>query len=248
MLAPDDDGAGRAAAQPGDRLGELALAVAGDAGDAEHLAGVHLQRHVVDGDLPAVTHRAEPANLQHGSAGRTGGAVGGQLDRTADHQVGELLARRGLRAHLAGDDAVAHHRDPVGERHHLVQLVRDEHQPLPGVGHPPQRGEQLVDLLGRQHGGRFVEHEQPRLVEHGLEDLDALALADRQLPDLGVRMDAELVLGAQLAEPIGDRPQPERPERVGPLSEGDVLGDGQRRHEHEVLVDHADAGGDGVAR
>ena len=108
------------------------------------------------------------------------GAVGDQLDRPTDHQVGELLTGRGLREHLAGDHAVAHHGDAVGERHHLVQLVGDEHEPAPGVGHPPQGGEQLVDLLRRQHRGRLVEDEQARLVEHRLEDLDPLTLADRR--------------------------------------------------------------------
>ena len=42
----------------------------------------------------------------------------------------------------------------------------------------------------------------------------------------------------------------ERPSgpRVDLDAEHDVLGDGEHRHEHEVLVDHADAGGDRVAR
>ena len=40
-----------------------------------------------------------------------------------------------------------------------------------------------------------------------------------------------------------------RPRAAGGLhAEHDVLGDGEHGHEHEVLVDHADAGGDGVAR
>ena len=42
--------------------------------------------------------------------------------------------------------------------------------------------------------------------------------------------------------------RPSDPNGLLALPEGDVLGDGERRDEHEVLVDHPDPGGDGVAR
>ena len=82
-----------------------------------------------------------------------------------------------------------------------------------------------------------------------LEDLDALLPADRQRPDLGVGVDLEAEPSAELEDPSRgllaieeDAP----PHRL--LAEDDVLGDGQDRHEHEVLVDHADAAGDRVGR
>ena len=41
--------------------------------------------------------------------------------------------------------------------------------------------EQALDLGRQQHRGRLVEHQQARLAHQALDDLDALALADRQV-------------------------------------------------------------------
>ena len=49
-----DDAAGSLGTHPHDRLDQLALAVALDAGDAEHLAGAHLEVEVGDGGDAAV--------------------------------------------------------------------------------------------------------------------------------------------------------------------------------------------------
>ena len=73
--------------------------------------------------------------------------------------------------------------------------------------------------------------------------------ADRQLADLRVRVDLEAELLAELADPAVGRLRVEE-DRVGHrlVAEDDVLGDGEDGDEHEVLVDHADAAGDGVGR
>ncbi len=238
--------------QPGERLGQLALAVAGHAGDAEHLAAAHGERDVVDRDRAALARHAQPGDDEAFGAEVDRSAVGNQLDRPPHHQVGELLATRRRRQHLAGDRAVAHDCDAVGERQHLVELVGDEHQAAARAGDAAQGSKQLLDLAGCQHRCRLVEHEQPRhSVEH-LEDLDALALADRQLPHVRRRIDVHLVGRAELREAGGDGIEARPAQRVaasvaaGVAPEGHVLGDRQRRHEHEVLVDHAHAGGDGV--
>ena len=72
------------------------------------------------------------------------------------------------------------HGDPVGDRHHLVQLVRDEDDRPALGGDLPQRQEQRVRLFGREHGGRLVEDEDACVLVEGVEDLDALLLADRR--------------------------------------------------------------------
>ncbi len=46
--AAERDAAGRRLAEPDERLDQLALAVALDAGDADDLAAVHGERHVVE--------------------------------------------------------------------------------------------------------------------------------------------------------------------------------------------------------
>ena len=85
--------------------------------------------------------------------------------------------------------------------HHLVELVADEDD-RGALGHEQaQRREQAVGFLGRQHGGRLVEHEHARAAVQRLQDLDALALAHRQAADARVRRDRQ-------AEALRDLQQP----------------------------------------
>ena len=50
--------------------------------------------------------------------------------------------------------------------------------------------EELVDLLRDQHGGRLVEDEDPGAAVEHLEDLDALPVADAEVLDQRVGVDA----------------------------------------------------------
>ena len=166
----------------------------------------------------------------------------------ADHPPGEV-GGRGLARRQAGGRhlAAAHHRDPVGDGQHLAELVADEHHAPAVGGHRAERPEQLVDLLRGEDGGRLVHDQDPGAAVEQLEDLDPLLLADRQLPDLRPRVDpqAELIgqpgdLSVRLAEVHAEA------RLVEP--EQDVLGDGLRRDQREVLVDHPETGRDRVAR
>ena len=56
-----------------------------------------------------------------------------------------------------------------------------------------------------------------------------------------------VALAQRLAPPRSARARSSRSAAPWLAAEHDVLGDGERRHEHEVLVHHADAGGDRVA-
>ena len=57
------------------------------------------------------------------------------------------------------------------------------------------------------------------------------------------------VLGRELPDPLPSRGRVEQtPAAHGFGTEHDVLSDGQRVHEHEVLMDHPDARADGVGR
>ena len=176
-------------------------------------------------------------------------AVDDQLDLAADHQLGQVVLVGLGRLALADDPAAPDDRDPVGDLEHLVQLVADEHDAVALAGEPSQDREDLVGLLGRQHGRGLVEDEDPGVAVERLEDLDPLLPADRQRADLGLGVDLEAEPPAELDDPpVGLVPVEE--EAVGHrlLAEEDVLGDGQDRDQHEVLVDHADAAGDGVGR
>ena len=150
----------------------------------------------------------------------------------------------------ADDPAAAQDRDPVRDLEDLVELVGDEDDRRAALDERAHDREELLGLLRREDGRRLVEDEDVGLAIQRLEDLDALPDADRQVLDEGIGVDLEAMALRDLDDP-GSRGAPvERADRpAGVLhAEHDVLGDGEDRDEHEVLVDHADAGRDRVAR
>ena len=79
-------------AQPDDRLDELVLAVAGDAGDAEDLAGPDLEVDAADDLAAAVVARpGGPSTLSTASPGCDSPRSTVELDVATDHQLGEVL-------------------------------------------------------------------------------------------------------------------------------------------------------------
>jgi hypothetical protein len=95
-----------------------------------------------------------------------------------------------------------------------------------------------VGLVEDQHAGAAANR---------LHDLHALLLADRELPDLRSRIDRHVErLGRQLDLPRGVASP--KQERRSPICESDVLGDREGLDQAEVLVHHADARLDRVAR
>ena len=83
-----------------------------------------------------------------------------------------------------GDGAPApDHGDGVGDLEHLVELVVDEDDRVALGLQLAQVAEQLLDLLGHQHGGRLVEDQDPGAAEEHLDDLDPLTLADLERLD-----------------------------------------------------------------
>jgi len=95
----------------------------------------------------------------------------------------------------------------------------------------------------REHRGRLVEHEHVGVARQGLDDLDPLLNAHRQIFDLGVGVDVEAEAARNLAHELARGIEVEQPACLGLLvPEHDVLGDGEHGDEHEVLVHHADAG------
>ena len=111
----------------------------------------------------------------------------------------------------------------------------------------PEHFEDLVRLLRRQHGGRFVENEDPRVPVDRLQDLDALLLTNRQLIDAARRIDVESKLSGQQVDPLRGLPEVQKLAPANDLvPEHHVLRDGEDWDEHEVLVDHADPASDRV--
>jgi len=120
---------------------------------------------------------------------------------------------------------------------------------MPILTQPLELGEQLWNLLGGEHGGRLIEDQHRDVAVEQLEDFDLLAGGDGDVADQRIRVQIELeffnfcpdqLAGAFLVDP---------PETVGRLhTEDDVLPDGVLGDQDDLLVDHADPGGDGFAR
>ena len=114
-----------------------------------------------------------------------------------DHQLGERRAV-GARGRAVRDLAAgAQHRDAVGDRQHLVQLVRDEDDREPVRHQAPQHDEQAFDLLRGEHRGRLVEHEDARAAIEHLQDFEPLLLADAQARHAPVGRHVEAAVGHQ---------------------------------------------------
>src|SRR5215471_4823693 len=235
------------------RLAQLGLAVPLDTGHAQDFAGPHLEGHAAHRPLAALARHGQVLDVEHHVA-RLGRLLAHpQLDRPAYHQ-GRELHRGGGRRPLPDDLAAPDDRDVVGDRLDLFELVRDEDDrppALPQFAHDP---EQVLGLAGGQHRAGLVEDEHLRVAQQRFDDLDPLLHADRQLFHEGVGIHAQ-------AEPFGEREdltarlapveqakrgQAERPLAYRLSAERDVLGHGEDRHQHEVLVHHADLGPDRV--
>ena len=106
-----------------------------------------------------------------------------------------------------------------------------------------QRGEQRLRLLRREHRRRLVENQDARAAVERLEDFDALALADREIGDARVGIDGEAeLLGGLEQSRARLAPARERlPQRLG--ADQDIVEDREVVGQREVLMHHADAGG-----
>ena len=246
--AADRHRAGVRPLDPGQQRHQLRLAVAGHAGDADDLAPAHAQAHVPHAAHAGGVGVVQVVGGKHRLAGRGGALLHAQQHRAAHHELGQVLLR-GLRGIDVGHDlAGAHHRHAVGGGHDLAQLVGDQDH---GPALFPERGqdpEQLVGLLRRQHPGRFVQDQGLGAAVQRLEDLHPLLDADRQVADRGIDVHLQPVLPRQVGQRVARAAQAALQKRGALGAQQDVLQHRQGLHQHEVLVDHADAGGDRVAR
>ncbi len=127
--------------------------------------------------------------------------------------------------------------------------MADEDDRLAGLDQVLQDAEELLALLRREHAGRFVEDEEVGTAVQDLHDLGSLLQSDREVAHAGVGIKRQAVFTCQrgdLFASLGAIVEPGAGDRFSP--EHHVLADGEDRDQHEVLVDHPDAEGDGVSR
>ena len=232
----------------GDGFDQLALTVAFDGGDAQNLTRAHIQAHTLHGGQHAV---GEHLQILHADAlvARVAGLFQlGVQHLAADHHAGQhaLVDLAGvLQAHQL---ARAHHAHAVGDRHDLVELVGDDDDRHALVAHDaPDDPEQLVGLLGGQHGGGLVQNQHVRAPVQGLEDLHALLKSHAQGIDLRAGIDLQTEFLGEPAHRVVGGPEVVQAQLLLRLAaQCDVLRHGERAHQLEVLVHHAHAHGDGL--
>ena len=162
-------------------------------------------------------------------------------DHVADKPRAVEIGRRRGHHHAP----VAQHRDAVGVAQRLLQRMRDEDHRHAVAAQGPHQVEQMVGLLRRERGGRLIEDDDARLVEHGARDLHHLPLRRRQRAGKLRGIDLEVQPLQHL--PGGVANLAHRVEGALP-AEHDVLRHGELRHQAGLLVDHRDAEAAGVLR
>ena len=178
---------GAVRAEDGSR--DLGAPGADEPGEAEDLAAMQVEAHVLDGAAAAqvadVEHHVRVGLVDHRSLFEDG---------APDHHPDDLLDRRVLRLHSRDVLAVAHDRDPVGDPLELFEAMRDVHDTDAGFAKLANDPKKLVDLRFGERGGRLVHDDDLRFVGEGLRDLDHLLLRDREVRDLRLRVDLEMKL------------------------------------------------------
>ena len=216
---------------------QLLLPVARHARDADDLPGVHGERdrvqrgpeRVVGGQREVVDHQALDAGFRF--------RVARVRKVAADHHPGERGRALLARVAGAGDAPAAQHGRLLAERADLVELVADVEDAAALVGELAQRLEELLHGLRREHRGGLVHDEEPRALQQAAHDLHALALAHAHRVHVAVRVERQAVVRRDLADAL--RQVVARV--VGLQRQRDVLGDGERLEQREVLEHHADA-------
>ena len=157
IAAPDlpschDDAPGGPASKTGDHLGELALPIAGDAGDPDDLARVDLQVDVVQRRRSELAIRADPTQLQGDLSLRLCRAflLLGEDHFPPDHHSRQLACVRVPGHHSPDHLSAPEDRDTIRNRHDLFELVRDKDDGALLGGYQSQGLEELLGFLWRQ--------------------------------------------------------------------------------------------------
>ena len=248
VLSGKADLAGGHRGQPGNGLDKLGLAVALDTGDADNLAAMNRQVDIDKTGILGIVEKTDPGKVEHGITRGGFAAANGKADRPADHHLGKVGLGKCGRVALPDNLPLAQHADPVGDLENFVKLVGDEDNALAGVAKRPHDGEEFLDLLRCQHGCRLIEDQHIGRSEQNLQDFDTLLDADRQILDQRVGRHFHAVACVDFLDLGACR---RKIQKVGAGcrfdAEDHILDDTENRHQHEMLMHHADAAGDTVA-
>ena len=232
--------------QATERLNQLGLAVAADAGNAQYFACAQLKTNAEDRRDTAGARHQKALHVEHSFFGLAGLLVYAQHDLAAHHQVGHV-AHADVGDLARGNHApAAHHADAVRHFLYFKQLVRDQHDGAAIGGQIAYDVVELTYFLRGEHGGRFIKHEDARVALQGLQDFNALLHADRNVGDDLQRIDRQAIVLRQVADRLGLLRRVDETQLPWLDAEHDVLGNGEGRDQLEVLMHHANPGADGI--
>ena len=211
-------------------------------GQADHLARMGLKADIAY--LQACPFDGDPAQGKDRQPGG-GGCPASEGDVLAEHHLDQALCLvRGLRGSHQG--ALAQDGNPGAEVLDVLQLVRDEDDRHSLGSELFQGRKQLFLLRLADTGCRLVQDEDPGARPEKAKDLELLAFPDGERIDVAVRVEAEIELRGKPTElPRGAAPV----RKQAPLaSKDEVVEQLHGRKVQGVLMQHSDAGPDGLRR
>ena len=204
---------------------------------------MNLQTQTLHGGQPPVVGHPQIVDR---NSGRTGlaGFLHRVLQHLPAHHHGGQNPLTDLRRFPDADElSLAHDTHPVGNGHHLVELVGDDDDGHAFLSHHlAEHGEQLVGLLRRKHRRRLVQNQDIRPPVEGFQNLHPLLQPHADVPHGIVRIDLQAVFRGQLPDCVpGGGAVAEQTPFLWLPPQYDVLRHGKAGHQHEVLVYHAHA-------
>ena len=171
------------------------------------------------------------------------GMAGGLLklfQRMVNHHARQFFRRGVLLGNTADHFAMAHHIDPIGNLHGLMEFMGNDDDGLSVFLQTADDLKQLLRFLRRQNSRRFVKNQQFGSMVQRLQNLRSLLGSNRQLAHHLHGIDLQSVHFGELPHPIHRGLTLENPEFHRFISHHDVFGHCQMVHQHKMLVNHLD--------
>ena len=240
--------AGRRRTQAGDALRQFLLTIARHPGNSDNLAPFQRQGYIVQANGAAAAKGADLVKRQAVALWMGWLFVVFQQDRPSDHHLGQFAFGGLARRNRVDPPAIAQDSDAMTDFQHFMQLMRDKHQRVSIIRQLIKDAEQTINLLRGQHSRRLIQNQQSRAFIQRPQNLNPLLFADGKLPDGEMRVDFQVVNFRKFQRPLTDHIQIETktPRRLH--AQRDIFGDGQRWHQHKMLMNHPDAVLDGSLR
>ena len=215
---------------------QLVAPGASETGDPEHLACMNVERDPIEDGT------GEPAGAQKLLASGNGaGLLPRQQRLPACHQLDEAPIVELAGRERADPPTVTQDRHAVGDREDFVEPMRHVDHSQSRRTHPPERLEQSLDLVAREHRRRLVddEHSSFLSVMKRARDRDSGSLGGGQVADRRIDVDVvpELAHPNVRRTPFGLPVDAAETTRLEADTEREVLDRTHPMHEAEVLVD-----------